>query len=141
MDFKHTRAHMYRSVMESIAYEYDYYLSVLRSLYPQDKFTEMLTIGGGAKSPLFNQIKADVLGVKVSTYEMGETALIAGAVIAGVGAGVLKDYASPIRSAIAKGKEYITDPAANAAYRPYARAYLNAMDKLTDFYSAQDIYK
>lgn len=141
MDFKHTRAHMYRSVMESIAYEYDYYLSVLRSLYPQDNFTEMLTVGGGAKSPLFNQIKADVLGLKVSTYDMGETALIAGAVIAGVGAGVLKDYAAPIRSTIQKGREYIADPAHHEAYRPYARAYLNAMDSLTGFYRAQDIYR
>ena len=141
LDLKHTRAHMYRSVMESIAYEYDYYLSVLRSLYPQDHFTEMLTIGGGAKSPLFNQIKADVMGLKVSTYEMGETALIAGAVIAGVGAGVLTDYAAPIRAAIAKGREFIADPAHHEAYRPYAKAYLNSMTHLTDFYKNQEIYR
>ena len=72
-----------------MAYEYAYYLSVLKSLHPGSAFDSMLTVGGGAKSGLFNQIKADVLGVQVRTYEMGETALIGGAVIAGVGVGLL----------------------------------------------------
>src|SRR5690606_33279399 len=76
LDFKHTRGHMYRAVMESIAYEYKFYLSVLRSLYPDDDFRSMVTIGGGAKSALFSQIKADVLGVDVMVFETGETALL-----------------------------------------------------------------
>ena len=92
LDFKHTRAHMYRAIMESIAYEYKYYLSILKNLYPSYKFTQMLTMGGGAKSDLFNQIKADVLGIPVTTLQLRDTALIGSAVIAAYGVGMFSDY-------------------------------------------------
>jgi xylulokinase len=134
LDFKHTRGHMYRAVMEAVAYEYRYYLSVLRRLYPNDDFREMITIGGGAKSPLFNRIKADVLGVAVATFEMGETALLGSAVIAGCGAGVLTDYRKPIERVMRKQAEYQADMRSHATYAPFADAYLKAMDILTEFY-------
>ena len=78
--------------MESIAYEYKYYLSILRKLYPHYNFNQMLIMGGGAKSELFNQIKADVLGIPVTALELGETALLGSAVIAAFGIGMLPDY-------------------------------------------------
>lgn len=134
LDFKHTRGHMYRAVMESVAYEYRYYLSVLRSLYPDDSFNKMLTIGGGSKSPLFNQIKADVLGVGVTTFETGETALLGSAVIAAYGTGMLSDYRKPIQKVMKKGEEFAADPARHNCYGPYADAYLEAIDQITPFY-------
>jgi len=140
LDFRHTRAHLYRSVLEAVAYEYKYYLSILKSLHPGRAFDGMLTVGGGAKSRLFNQIKADVLGVRVSTYEMGETALIGSAVIAGVGVGLLDDYKSPIRSAIRPGETYLPDERKHRAYAPFAGAYLEAIDHLSAFYRAAGIY-
>ena len=134
MDFKHTRGHMFRSVMEAVAYEYKYYLSVLRKLYPSDSFDDMITIGGGAKSSLFNQIKADVMGVNVTTFEMGETALLGSAVIAGCGVGLLSDYEKPIERVMRKGDEFRPDRQAYEQYVPYADNYLKAMDILTEFY-------
>lgn len=136
LDFKHTRGHMFRSVMESIAYEYKYYLSILRSLYPNDNFDRMLTIGGGAKAPLFNQIKADVLGVDVTTFETGETALLGSAVIAATGVGMISDYREPINRVMKKGAEYAADMNKNAAYAPYAEEYLAAIEHLTPFYNS-----
>jgi xylulokinase len=135
LDFKHTRGHMYRAVMEAVAYEYRYYLSVLRKLYPDDAFRNMITIGGGAKSPLFNQIKADVMGVNISTFEMGETALLGSAVIAGYGTRILSDYKKPIERVIRKKADFCADMQTHKAYAPYAEAYLKAMDILTRFYN------
>ena len=134
LDFKHTRGHMYRAVMEAVAYEYDYYLSVLRSLYPNDSFSKMLSIGGGSKSALFNQIKADVLGVDVTTFETGETALLGSAVIAACGTGMLSDYRKPIQKVMKKGAEFAADISRHNSYIPYAGAYLKAIDQLTPFY-------
>ena len=136
LDFRHTRAHLYRAVLEAVAYEYAYYLSILKSLHPGSAFDRMLTVGGGAKSGLFNQIKADVLGVRVNTFEMGETALIGSAVIAGVGVGLLSDYKGPIRRAIRPGETYLPDEKKHRAYAPFARDYLEAIDHLTGFYQA-----
>lgn len=134
LDFKHARGHMYRSVMEAVAYEYKYYLSVLRKLYPNDSFDDMITIGGGAKSSLFNQIKADVMGVNVTTFEMGETALLGSAVIAGCGVGLLSDYKKPIESVMRKNAEFRMDHQAHEHYAPCADKYLKAMDILTEYY-------
>ncbi len=141
LDFKHTRGHMYRAVMESIAYEYRYYLSVLRSLYPNDDFKNMLTIGGGAKSGMFNQIKADVLGLGVTTFETGETALLGSAVIAAYGIGLLSDYKKPIRSVMKKGAEFAADMQRHIAYDLYAESYLKAIDQITPFYDNFKIMK
>ena len=134
MDFKHTRAHLYRAVLEGIAYEYHYYRSVLKQLHPQMPFDRLLSVGGGANSPLFTQIKADVLGVTVSTLQLGETALIGSAVIAGVGIGLLDGYAQPIRQAIRPGSTFRHDQVAHTRYAPYVAAYLDAMADLSGLY-------
>jgi xylulokinase len=134
LDFKHTRGHMYRAVMESIAYEYRYYLSVLSSLYPDDGFNSMVIIGGGAKSALFNQIKADVLGIGITVFETGETALLGSAVIAACGVGMLSDYRQPIRQVMKKKAEFAFDAGRHKTYSLYADAYLEAIDRVTPFY-------
>ena len=136
LDFKHTRGHMYRSVMEAVAYEYKYYLNVLRTLYPQSDFSRMLSIGGGANSALFNTVKADVLGIQVETFETGETALIGSAVIAGIGAGALSDYKKPIQGIMKKKHSFSPDQNRYAQYQPYATAYLAAMEHITQFYKS-----
>lgn len=134
LDFKHTVFHMYRAVMEAIACEYHHYLSVLKALYPGESFRRMMSVGGGAKSDLFNQIKADVLGVAVETFAMGETALIGSAVIAGVGTGLLADYAAPVHRARRRGKVFQPDPAAHALYGPLAARYLSALEHVKQYH-------
>ena len=134
LDFKHTRAHLFRAIREGIAYEYAYYLDVLRSLYPEEPFDNMLIVGGGAESGLFNQIKSDVLSVRASTLKTGETALIGSAVIAGIGIGLLDDYRQPIQAALSPGNEYHPDPGAHRAYQPYCAAYLDALEGCSAHY-------
>ncbi len=134
LDFKHTRGHMYRSIMEAVAYEYKYYLNVLRTLYPESDFSRMLSIGGGSNSPLFNKIKADALGIPVETFETGETALIGSAVIAGIGAKVLSDYKKPIQGIMKKKLSFAPDEEKHRQYAPCAFAYLAAMEHVTRFY-------
>ena len=122
--------------MESIAYEYRYYLSVLRSLYPNDEFSSMVTIGGGSKAALFNQIKADVLGISVTVFETGDTALLGSAVIAACGVGMLSDYKQPILKVMKKRAEFAPDADRHNAYGLYAGSYLKAIDQLTPYYDA-----
>ncbi len=44
----HTEAHFARAILESIAFEYAYYLEILRGLLPEMHFPEALVVGGGA---------------------------------------------------------------------------------------------
>jgi len=134
LDWKHTDAHLFRAIMEGIAYEYRYYLSALQALYPQRRFHTMHTAGGGSKSAVFNQIKADVLGVKVIPIVMSEAGLAGTAVIAGVGAKLFTDYQEPIRKAMTGGDSLTPDMAKHASYARYAQAYLQAIEVLTPLY-------
>ncbi len=137
LDWKHTRGHMYRSIMEGIAYEYSYYYEILKKLYPETRFREMFTIGGGAKSALFNSIKSDVLGLPVTTFEMGDTALVGSAVIAGFGAGVLDDYKKPINKVSKKGRTVLPNMENHANYKKFAEQYLKVIDSLEGIYKSE----
>lgn len=134
LDWKHSREHLFRAVMEGVAYEYDYYLSVLRELYPFSRFNKMVSIGGGAKSELFLSIKADVLGINVASYETGNTALMGTAVIAGVGTGIFSDGRSAIRRALREKREIYSNPVNHMAYRDYAGTYLKTIEALAPVY-------
>ena len=134
LDWKHTDAHLYRAVMEGIAYEYRYYLSVLKKLYPQSKFDTMYSAGGGAKSPVFNQIKADVLGATVIPFTMSDAALTGSAVIAGVGTKLFSDFRAPIQKVMQGGSPFQPNMQHNAAYQPFAETYLQLIDTLTPIY-------
>ncbi|MDR1801050.1 MAG: hypothetical protein LBQ95_04365 [Lachnospiraceae bacterium] len=135
LDWKHTRAHLFRASMEGIAYEYHYYLSVLKSLYPNCNFSKMYAAGGGAKSALFNKIKADVLGVSVLPFEMSDAALVGSAVLAGLGTGLYDDYRVPIGNSMKISSEIKPDPDNTTAYEPYTKDYLKLIDTLTPYYA------
>lgn len=89
----HNQAHFARSVLESIAYEYAYYLGILKNLIPDLNLFETRAVGGGARSPVWNQIKADVLGVPYQPLAGNEFGSWGSAMIAGKAAGVFDDLA------------------------------------------------
>lgn len=134
LDWKHTDAHLFRAAMEGIAYEYSFYLDILKKLYPHNAFQTMYAAGGGAKSAVFNQIKADVLGVEVIPMTMSDSALAGSAVIAGVGCKLFSGYRTPIKRVMQGGEPLRPDSARHQAYQPYAKAYLDAIDTLTGLY-------
>jgi xylulokinase len=137
LDWKHTRGHMYRAVMEGIAYEYGYYFDVLKKLYPNTAFRQMYSIGGGAKSDLFNSIKSDMLGLPVTTYRMGDTALVGSAVIAGFGAGVFDDYKKPVLKFARTGKTFEPNMENHRTYKKYAAQYLDVIGALEKVYKSE----
>lgn len=81
----HTRAHMTRAVLEGVAFSLRDSLEIFK-----ESGAEISSIrlgGGGAKSPLWRQIQADVYGRAVEVIEADEGAAFGAAILAGVGAG------------------------------------------------------
>jgi len=80
---EHTAGHFVRSIMESVA-------CVLKSNldYLGVPVDEIRIMGGGAKSPLWCRMKADITGKKLATLKNKETACLGSAILAGVGMGV-----------------------------------------------------
>ena len=97
---EHTRAHFVRSILEAIAAQLRENLEYL----PFD-VNELITMGGGAQSRLWCQIKADMTDKTLKTLANPETAVLGSAILAGVGAGVYKT-AEDAMSIVKTDKEY-----------------------------------
>ena len=113
----HTQAHFFRAVLESVAYEYAYYLGILRELIPNLSLVEARAVGGGASSAVWNQIKADVLDVPYQRLQRAEFGTWGSALIAGKAVGVFDDLAE-VATAHARpaGAPFYPDPENHAIY-------------------------
>lgn len=91
LNWAHHKAHLYRAMLEGVGYEFAYYLDIVRGLIPDLDFRETRVIGGGARSELWNQIKADILGVPYVNLNREEFAVLGSAILAGFAVGVFDD--------------------------------------------------
>ncbi len=85
-----TRKEMNRAIMEGCGYGLRQ-LSEIAERVTGKKITEFASIGGGAKSETWAQIKADITGKDIKILDMNDMAPIGAALLAGVGAGVFRD--------------------------------------------------
>jgi xylulokinase len=83
----HTRAHVFRAVLEAISFGFYHHLQVLAEshLYPNP--TVMVT-NGGAHSALWRQVTADVLGLTLHSLAQHPGSSLGAMFVAGMGAGV-----------------------------------------------------
>ena len=84
LTLRHTRDHMTRALVEGVAYGLADSLDLLRQA-GVTTVQEFRLSGGGARSPVWRQILADVLNVSLVTTEIDEGAAYGAALLAGVG--------------------------------------------------------
>jgi len=134
----HTRAHFFRAILESIAFEYAYYLGTLRALIPGLSLLEARVIGGGAQSDPWNQIKADVLAVPYQRLQRSEFATWGSALIAGYAVGLFTDLAqSAAETTAPQGEPRLPDPQISAEYERLARQYVGWQQTLSAAFRSQ----
>jgi xylulokinase len=73
-------------------------------------------IGGGARSKLWLQLKADVSGIPVVTPRITEAAAFGAAILAGVGAGVWPSAADAADRFLELTETFVPEPARHAEY-------------------------
>jgi len=133
--WKHTIGHFFRSIMEGIAYEYYYYMRIAKSLFKDLQFEEIRGIGGGSKSRIWSQIKADVLNIPYILLNKEEYAALALAAIGGYAVGALKDYKQAIEKWVKPVVRIDPRPEKHEIYRKYAEFYEQLLN------SANNIFK
>jgi L-fuculokinase len=86
-----TRAHVYRATLEALSF---YTRQGLKKLEKAGNFKaqSVICVGGGSKNRLWNQIRADVLGVPIKVSDRKETTVLGAALFAMPVAGL---YATP----------------------------------------------
>ena len=82
----HTKAHFARAVLEAVAFAVRDTCRALEEV--GGEIYEVRLAGAGARSHLWNQIRAAVLGKKVSVPEVADSALLGSSVIAAAGLGI-----------------------------------------------------
>jgi xylulokinase len=131
----HTRAHFYRALLEAVAYDHAEALRTLRAAYPEHPVAEVRVFGGGARSDLWNQIKADVLGVPYLRLERDDIGTLGAALLAGYGVGLVGAPAEAAEAFTRASRRYDPGPDAHAAYQPYVAAYTGMLRDLEPAYT------
>ncbi len=91
LSLRHERSHVMRSVFEGITFGMRDSMSIMRELGLE--ITQIRATGGGAKSPFWRQMQADIYGAPVVTVNTSEGPAFGAALMAGVAAGVFEDLA------------------------------------------------
>lgn len=118
LTLRHDRRHLARAVLEGVAFGLRDSFEILDEMGVPVR--EVRASGGGARSPLWRQIQADVTGREHVTINVDEGPAFGVALLAGVGTGVWPDVATACRVTIR-----VTDrcPAETAAVARYNRLY------------------
>ena len=117
-----TRAHFARSVMESVAFLLRDFFAMLESLgCPADT---IYSLGGGTRSAVWQQIKADVCGRAFHVPVCGEATAMGAALLAGWGAGLIeRDVFPAARPSAVYAPHAECAPAYERAYTLYQKLY------------------
>ena len=118
----HSRAHCLRAVMEGVIYSLRDCLSLFDAAGVQAP-ARMMACGGGAVSPLWRQMLADVLGTTVCTAASNDGGALGAALLAGVGAGVWDSVPAACDAVIRLRTEQSAIDQNRADYEPYYQLY------------------
>ena len=119
---RHGRGHLTRALLEGVAFGLKDSFALIQEA-GLSEIRQVRASGGGAKSALWRQILADVLGTELVTVNTTEGAAFGAALLAGVGAGNWADVLAACREAITITGSTVPDPAQVEIYRQRYPAY------------------
>jgi xylulokinase len=121
LDLSTTPGQIVKGIIDSVSYEMK--LSVDDMQSAGIEIRELRAHGGGAKSPLWLQTKADIFGVPVHVMDVGAAACLGVALLAGVGTGAFASLDDGVAQMVRIRQTYQPDPAMHERYMEYAAAY------------------
>ncbi len=133
---QHTKAHFVRSIMESMGYIIKRNIDSLADMGIEVK--KVRSMGGGSKSPVWNQIKSDILGAPITTVKSKEAAALGAAILAGKAVGCFDSLKQAVDSMIEEKDTYQPNPDNAAAYARGYQMYNQLFSSLTDCFDATD---
>jgi len=122
----HTKADLNRAVFEGITYEARFIIESLES--SGIRINELAVTGGGAKSPFWLQLKADITGKRVIVPQVTEASPLGAAMLAGVGAGIYRSLEDAVARVCAVKDTFEPDPSVRAAYDQIFAIYRDLYD-------------
>jgi xylulokinase len=126
----HGKPHFIRAVLESLGYMMRNDIEAIQNL--EIKIEKIISIGGGASSRLWGQIKSDICDIEIEVPEYTETALLGSAMIAASALGIYKDIRDASRN-LRNIRECFRPDKRNKkiyddCFKKYKNLYLNLKD-------------
>ncbi|HLK50925.1 MAG TPA: xylulokinase, partial [Bryobacteraceae bacterium] len=128
----HKRADLIRSLLEGVSYSQKDCLEIIEQMGAS--ITSVRVSGGGARSPFWRQMLADIFGKRVVVLETQEGSAYGAALLALVGTGVFQSVAEVCGAAIREMDSVEPRRAEQQIYARGHRAYQSLYPKLRDFY-------
>jgi xylulokinase len=117
----HRRAHFVRAVLEASAYALRDITDRMQAMGLALK--QVRAVGGGARSPLWRQIKADVTGLPVTLLQTVETTALGAGLLALVGRGYARTPYEAVKASVRVVETRDPDPNTSERYQAYYQLY------------------
>ncbi len=118
----HGRGHVYRSILEGIAFEQSLAIKAVEKAIGAE-VKDLMTIGGGAGVDLWRRIVADVTGKNVVLPDTAEASALGAGIAAAVGAGWHAGFAEAANAMTSVRETVRPDPENRARYAEAAKVY------------------
>ncbi|HEX6868447.1 MAG TPA: FGGY family carbohydrate kinase, partial [Candidatus Limnocylindrales bacterium] len=129
LSLNHGTGHLFRALLEGCTFALRDIVDRLDALDLAAE--EIRVVGGGARSPLWLQMKADVTGRRVRVLANDESTAVGAAMLAGVGTGTFADLDDAVaRLAVLAPSAYEPDAGVQAGYEDAYGRYRRAFDAL-----------
>ena len=125
---------MFRAVLEGTAFALAHNVEIGKQ--SGIKIDEIRSIGGGSKSELWNQIKADVLGLPIAILKDSSGAAVGDAYLAGLGSGSFSDIRDVINSTVSIENRYLPNKANHDYYQERYARFRNLYESLKGEFDA-----
>ena len=130
----HTRAHVYRAMIEGLAYGLRAGRELIEARSGR-RITRLVISGGGAQSDGAMQIAADVFGLAAERPQVAEASSLGAAMLAATGLGWYPDVPSAVRAMARPGRRFEPDTAAVLTYDAlYKQVYRPLYKRLQPLY-------
>ena len=135
LTLKHERAHLTRAVLEGVAFGLRDNLALMAEV-GLETVNEVRISGGGAKSPVWRQILADVLGVDLVSVQATEGAAFGAALLAGVGTDHWSSVVEACEATVRLGEVTRPDVEAHRGYDPIYERFRALYPSLRDHFQS-----
>ena len=128
---KHTRAHIYRAIIEGINFElYDGYLRLLRRGHLPSPIKGYVS-GGGASSEKICQMTADLFNLPIKRCTFQDASILGASIAAFVYEGVYSSFDDAVKNMVETKDTFIPNKANHKTYMDfYNNVYKKTLDKL-----------
>lgn len=133
-DWSHTSEYFYKALLESFTYDFTLALDRVKDLYPEYPMDAIKIIGGGAKSPVWTQMCADVQNMRYVTLNRSDVAMWGAAMLAGNAIGIFGNLKETAKKYVKTELKYQPEPETGRKYQKYLKRYKDYTVRLHDFY-------